>query len=195
MEVRAVAKYVKVQPRKVRQVAREVRGKSAVGMVQVLRFHPSKSAFVLRKVLVSAMSNAQENHNLDPDTLRIKAIVVDEGPKQKRIQARAMGRANRIFKKTAHITVVVEDGEAESAVKPHGTQAKARPTLAAKAGKGKKKAEASAPVEEAVVDETAAEPADEVTEVEASAEEAAVVEEATAAEATEGDAPEGEEKN
>ena len=185
MEVRAVAKYVKVQPRKVRQVAREVRGKSAVHMAHVLRFHPSKSAFALRKVLVSAIHNAQENHNLDVDTLRIATVMIDEGPKQKRIQARAMGRANRIFKRTSHITVVVEDGEPETTVKPHGTQAKDRPTLAVKAKGKKKSAKAEAKVEEPVVEETVTEEApveeataEATTEVEATTEEAPAEEEA-----------------
>lgn len=183
MEVRAVAKYVRVQPRKVRQVAREVRGKSAEQMLNVLRFHPSKSAFALRKVLASAIANAEENHNLDRGNLRVSAIMVDEGPTQKRIQARAMGRANRIFKRTSHITVVVEDGEPESAVKPHGTKAKARPTLVEKKSK-KKAAKSEAKVEEPVVEDVVAE--DAVVE-EAPAEEA-VTEEAPVAEATE-DAP------
>ena len=189
MEVRAVAKYVRVQPRKVRQVAREVRGKSAVQMAHVLRFHPSKSAFALRKVLMSAMANAHENHNLDMDSLRISTITIDEGPKQKRIQARAMGRANRIFKRTSHITVVVEDVEAEEAVKPHGTKAKSRPTLAEKKSKKKKaaKAEAAAePVTEEVKDEAAAEeaPVEEAKAEEPKAE-AAEAEETKAEESTE----------
>ncbi|HZH99045.1 MAG TPA: 50S ribosomal protein L22 [Fimbriimonadaceae bacterium] len=140
MEVRAVAKYVRVQPRKVRIIADEVRGKNAAYTTSLLRYHPSKSAQALRKVLISAMANAQENHNLSPETLRIATIMVDEGPRIKRIQARAMGRANRIVKKTSHITVVVEDAEPERAVKPHGTKAKARPTFGApKKGAGKKK--------------------------------------------------------
>lgn len=168
MEVRAVAKYVRVQPRKVRQVAREVRGKSAVDMVNVLRFHPSKSAFALRKVLISAIANAEENHGLNGHELRIRAITVDEGPKTKRIQARAMGRANRIEKKTSHITVVVEDFEPEAAVKPHGTKAKARPSLATKAkkAKGEKPSKKEEVKEEVVAEEVAAE----ATEAEVAAE-------------------------
>ncbi len=148
MEVRAVAKYIKVQPRKVRIVADKVRGLPAQHSVDVLRFHPSKGAFHLRKVIASAMANAVENHGAQPENLRVATIMVDEGPKQKRIQARAMGRANRILKKTSHITVVVEDYEGERKVKPHGTQAKPRPKFAAP-----KKAKA-APVEETKLEET-----------------------------------------
>ena len=111
MDVRAVAKYVRVQPRKVRLVASEVRGKSARAAADLLRFHPSKGARALRKVLISAMANAQENHGANPDTLRILKISVDEGPRLKRIRPRAMGRVNRILKKTSHITVVVRERE------------------------------------------------------------------------------------
>ncbi|RYG46881.1 50S ribosomal protein L22 [bacterium] len=129
MEVRAIAKYVKVQPRKVRIIADEVRGKDANYVSSLLRYHRSKSAFHLRKVLISAMANAQANHNLDPETLRVAAITVDEGPRQKRMQARAMGRGNRILKKTSHITVVVEDVDKAAEVKAHGTKAKPRPSF------------------------------------------------------------------
>jgi len=137
MEVRAIAKYVRVQPRKVRIIADEVRGKNAEHVVALLRYHTGKGAKALRKVLISAMHNAEENNKLSMDTLKIAAITVDEGPRLKRMQARAMGRGNRIIKKTSHITVVVEDAPLERAVKPHGTKAKPRPTFAASA-KGKK---------------------------------------------------------
>lgn len=149
MEVRATAKFVRVQPRKVRQIAREVRGKSAVRAADTLRFHPGKGARMLGKVIRSAIANAQENHQADPDNLRITDIRIDEGPVLKRIHARAMGRANRILKKMSHITVVVEEGEARRAVKPHGTKAKPRPTFAGPKGKGKKPV--AAKVEEAPV--------------------------------------------
>jgi large subunit ribosomal protein L22 len=125
----------------VRIIADEVRGKTAVQTAALLRYHSSKSAKALRKVLISAVANAVENHGLDPETLKVSTITVDEGPRLKRIQARAMGRANRIIKKTSHITVIVEDFDPEAAVKPHGTKAKARPTFAAPA-KGKKAAAA-----------------------------------------------------
>src|SRR5471030_547657 len=130
MEVKAVAKYVRVQPRKVRIIADEVRGKSATYTVGLLRYHTGKGAKALSQVLVSAMANAQENHGLSPELLKIAAITVDEGPRLKRMQARAMGRGNRIVKKTSHITVVVEDHEVEKPVKPHGTKSKPRPTFA-----------------------------------------------------------------
>jgi large subunit ribosomal protein L22 len=136
MEVKAVTKYVKVQPRKVRIVADEVRGKSAVYTAHQLRFHPSKAAFHLRKTLISAIHNAVNNHGLPVEELKITRILIDEGPKQKRIQQRAMGRAYRILKKTAHITVVVDQQDAEAIVRPHGTKPKARPTFAGVKKKG-----------------------------------------------------------
>jgi large subunit ribosomal protein L22 len=159
MEVRATAKYVRVQPRKVRIVADEIRGTSAVHSVGLLRYQRSKGAMALRKVLISAMANAQENHGIGPENLQISTIMVDEGPRLKRMQARAMGRGNRIIKKTSHITVVVEDVEPTKAVKPHGTKAKPRPTLSAPV-KGKKaaakpaEAAVEAPKEEAIEEAT-----------------------------------------
>ena len=136
MEVRATAKYVRVQPRKVRIIADEVRGKNAGHAAALLFHHTSKGARSLRKVLISAMANAAENHGLAPETLKIATIMVDEGPRLKRMTAKAMGRGARILKKTSHITVVVEEGEPEVAVKPHGAKAKPRPTFATKPGKG-----------------------------------------------------------
>jgi large subunit ribosomal protein L22 len=115
MEVRATAKYVRVQPRKVRIIADEVRGTSAVHTAGLLRYHKSKSAKALRKVLMSAVANSQANVEEDaripPERLKISTIFVDEGPRMKRMRARAMGRGARILKKTAHITVIVSRDE------------------------------------------------------------------------------------
>jgi len=162
MEVKAIAKYVRVQPRKVRIIADEVRGKSAVHTVSLLRYHTGKGAQALHQVLVSAMANAQENHGLSPEQLKIAAITVDEGPRLKRMQARAMGRGNRIVKKTSHITVTVEDYEAPKPVKPHGTKAKPRPTFAAptkrqRRGSGKGTAPEAAEVAPEVIEVPAVE--------------------------------------
>lgn len=177
MEVRAVAKYVKVQPRKVRVVAAEVKGASAVMSAHKLRFHPSKSATLLRKVLVSAIANAENNHGLAPQSLKIKSIAIDQGPVMKRMDAKAMGRGARIRRKTAHITVIVEDSAPEAA---EATKAKAKPRPKFEAPKKAKKAEKAAPVEEAK---------EEVKE-----EEAPVTEETPVEATAETTAPEGEEK-
>ena len=182
MEVKAIAKYVRVQPRKVRIIADEVRGKNAEHAAALLRYHTSKSARALRKVLISAMANAQENNNLSVETLKIAAITVDEGPRLKRMQARAMGRGNRIIKKTSHITVVVEDAPVERPVKPHGTKAKARPTFAAPT-KGKKGGAAKATKKDEENVAAAAPPVDETTDTDA--EEITAAQEATPVEASE----------
>lgn len=178
MEVRAVAKFIRVQPRKVRIIADQVRGVDVHRASGLLRFHTSKGAKVLYKVLTSAVANAMENHNIAPENLRIATIMVDEGPRLKRITARSMGRANRIVKKMSHVTVVVEEFEPQGAIKPHGTKAKPRPQFGAPAKKGKKKDEkpaAAAPVETEEVTEEIVIPAEETTaeEVMAGAEPAA----------------------
>lgn len=192
MEVRAVAKYVRVQPRKVRIIADEVRGKSAAYTVSLLRYHPSKSAKMLRKVIISAMANAAENHNLMPGRLEIKRIEVNEGPRIKRIQPRAMGRAFRIVKKMSHITVVVGEGEAVAVAKPHGTKPKARPTFAAPK-KGKKKAAEAKAEESMAAAEVVEAPVEETVEV-VEAAEAPVVEAEPVVEDVEAEKPETEEK-
>jgi large subunit ribosomal protein L22 len=208
MEVRAIAKFVRVQPRKVRIIADQVRGKSAVQTSALLRFHPSKGAKALRKVVVSAMANAQENHGIGPDQLTVAQIMVDEGPRMKRIQARSMGRANRITKKTSHITVIVQDVEPTATVKPHGTKSKPRPTFAAPS-KGRKKGTAASkseenavtPAPEEIEETSAAESATEVEAVEETQEPVATseastdaVSEETQAEASEPDAETADDK-
>jgi large subunit ribosomal protein L22 len=192
MEVKAVGKYVRVQPRKVRIVADELRGKPAAYSAALLRYHQSKASRALRKVLVSAMSNAQENHGLAPDAMRIASITVDEGPRLKRIQARAMGRAYRIVKKSSHITVVLEDYEGEPRIKPHGTKAKPRPSFEkiAKAAAKKKKADEPTPEDvEATAVETMGEGAATETPVEEAPVSEAPVEEAPVEEAPVEEAP------
>lgn len=196
MEVRAVAKYIRVQPRKVRIVAATVKGQAAVMSAHKLQYHPAKGAKLLRKVLVSAIANAVENHQLQPENLRICQINIDEGPRMKRITQRAQGRANRIIKKTSHITVVLEDYEPAADVKPHGSKAKPRPKFEAPKKSAPKKAEAvqETAVEEKTpqVEETVVEAVEETT-AEAPAVEAPTTE--VAAEETAGaEAPAEEEK-
>ena len=134
MEVKAVTKFVRVQPRKVRIVADEVRGKPAVYTAHQLMFHPSKAAFHLRKTLISAIHNAVNNHGMPVQELKIARIMIDEGPRMKRLEQRAMGRGYRILKKMSHITVIVDEAEPTLEVKPHGTKAKPRPKPPAPGG-------------------------------------------------------------
>lgn len=109
MEARAVARYVRISPQKARLVADMVRERKVDEAINTLRFVPKKGARVIRKVVESAVANATQNPAIDVDTLFIKRIYVDGGPMLKRIRARAMGRANRILKRTSHITVVLDE--------------------------------------------------------------------------------------
>ncbi|WP_457630194.1 50S ribosomal protein L22 [Oceanithermus sp.] len=109
MEAKAVAKYVRMSPRKVRLVADLIRGKSAEEADQILKFTNRRAAAPVRKVLKSAVANAVNNHDLLEDQLVVKAAYVDEGPTLKRILPRARGRADIIKKRTSHITIIVEE--------------------------------------------------------------------------------------
>ena len=113
MEARAILRTVRISPQKARLVADQVRGLKVNKADQVLTFSPKKAAGLIRKVLISAVSNAENNLGADIDELKVTKICVDEGPQLKRLHARAKGRANRIIKRTSHITVVVGDGRAD----------------------------------------------------------------------------------
>lgn len=113
MEVRAVAKYLRVSPRKARLVCDAVRGKDVREALAILQFLPNKSAVSIAKVVKSAAANAENNYDLDPDDLYVKRIFADDGPTVKRFRARARGRVNQILKRSCHITVIVEDREGE----------------------------------------------------------------------------------
>src|SRR5881396_661396 len=106
-EVRAVAKWVRMSPRKARLVAEHIRGRTVPEARTVLAFTPRAAARELEKVLRSAVANAEANHNLSGDDLVVSAAFVDEGPVMKRWRARARGRAARIHKPTCHITVTL----------------------------------------------------------------------------------------
>jgi large subunit ribosomal protein L22 len=109
MEVRAVAKRVKLSPQKARLVADLVRGKGVGEALNVLGFSTQKSAKVMRKVLESAIANAENNEGADVDELKVREIYVDAGFVMKRIKPRAKGRADRITKRTSHITIKLTD--------------------------------------------------------------------------------------
>lgn len=111
MEVKAVAKHIRISPRKVRYVADMVRGKSVVEARGILKLIPNRGGVPVLKVVNSAAANAEHNNDMNEDALYIKRIFVDEGVTWKRIKPRAMGRADRIFKRTCHITVVVSEKE------------------------------------------------------------------------------------
>ena len=105
---RAVARFVRSSPMKTRRVVDLVRGLPVDEALAILRFSPHAAAEPVAKVVASAAANAENNLDLDPDTLRVAVAMVDEGPTLKRIRPRAQGRAYRIRKRTSHITIEVE---------------------------------------------------------------------------------------
>jgi large subunit ribosomal protein L22 len=111
--VRASAKYVRMAPRKARLVADQVRGLPLPEARTLLRFSTRGAAVDIEKLLASAGANAEANHDLVADDLRIAEITVDEGPTLKRWRARARGRATRIDKKTCHVKVALTPTESE----------------------------------------------------------------------------------
>ena len=111
MRVSATAKRLRISPRKVRLVADQVRGKPVEKALNILNFNNRKGAALVRKVVESAMANAETNEGANIDDLTISAIAVDEGITIKRFRPRARGRADRILKRTCHVTVTVADGD------------------------------------------------------------------------------------
>ena len=112
MQTQAVLKFVRLSPQKGRLLADLVRGKPVGEALNTLTFSRQRAAGIIRKVLESAIANAENNDGADVDELKIAAIFVDEGPTMKRIRPRAKGRADRILKRTSHITIKVSDGRA-----------------------------------------------------------------------------------
>ncbi len=109
MEARAKARFVRVSPQRVRWLMNEVRGKKAGEAIQFLSFSPQKGARILKKLIDSAVANAEAHSEVDVDALVVKRIFADEGPILKRFRPRAMGRASRIRRRTSHLTVILDD--------------------------------------------------------------------------------------
>jgi large subunit ribosomal protein L22 len=148
MEAKAVVKFVRVPPRKARLVVDAVRGKHVQDALAILKFTPNFAARTVEKLIMSAAANAENNHHMNPDALKVVHICVDEGPRLKRIQPRAHGRAFRIIKRTSHISV----GLVESEIKPKRGEKKGIARTATAAPRTRKpaaKAEAAKPAEKA----------------------------------------------
>jgi large subunit ribosomal protein L22 len=111
MDVTAKYRYARISPQKCRLVADVVRGQPVGNAISILKFMPKKGADLVRKTLESAVANADSNHGLDVDDLKVASIQVDAAPVLKRFAARAKGRGARIVKRNSHITVVVSDGK------------------------------------------------------------------------------------
>jgi len=109
MEAFAKHRHARTSPQKARLVADQIRGLHVEKALEVLSYSPKKGADLVKKVLESAIANAEHNEGADIDELSVSKIFVDEGPTMKRIKPRAKGRADRILKRSSHITVVVSD--------------------------------------------------------------------------------------
>ena len=110
MQVSAKLTFIRITPQKARLVADQIRGKAVDRALEILKFSPRKAAGIIRKVLESAIANAEHNEGADVDELKVSEIFVNDGPTHRRFRARAKGRAASVLKRTSHITVVVSDG-------------------------------------------------------------------------------------
>ncbi len=109
IEVKAVSKYVRISPRKVHKLIGAIKGQPVETGINKLKFMPQKAAGLVEKVVRSALANADQNQDIDVDSLVIRNIIADQGPTLKRFKARARGRGTRILKRTAHITVILAE--------------------------------------------------------------------------------------
>ncbi|MCG6976992.1 MAG: 50S ribosomal protein L22 [Acidiferrobacterales bacterium] len=109
MQSKAILKHSRISPQKARLVANQVRGLPVARALELLKFSTKKAAHPIKKVLESAIANAEHNEGADIDELKVQAIQIDEGPVLKRFRARAKGRGTRILKRTSHITVTVAE--------------------------------------------------------------------------------------
>ncbi len=111
MEAKAVAKYVRMSPSKLKPVADLVRGKDLNEALNILKFTPGKGAEIIEKVVQSAAANAENNHDLNPDDLYVAEIYANQGPTMKRWRAGAQGRASMILKRSSHVGVTLKEKE------------------------------------------------------------------------------------
>ncbi len=107
MQTSATLRYARISPQKCRLVADQIRGRGVGAALQILEFSPKKAAHIVRKVLESAIANAEHNHGADIDELKVATVQVNEAPTYKRFRARAKGRGARILKRNSHITIEV----------------------------------------------------------------------------------------
>jgi large subunit ribosomal protein L22 len=114
MEARAITKFVRLSPRKVRLVVDQIRGKGVEEALNILKFVPRRSAGIVAKTLRTALANAENTQSVDVDRLFVKHVTVDEGGMWKRFMPRAQGRATRTRKRLSHITVVLDEAEERS---------------------------------------------------------------------------------
>lgn len=111
MEARAIAKHIRISPRKMKPIADLVRGKNANEAIAILKFTPRKGASILKKVIESAVANAENNHGMDLESLYVSEVYANQGPTMKRWKAGSMGKANPILRRTSHVGVVLKEKE------------------------------------------------------------------------------------
>lgn len=109
MQASAKLTFIRIAPRKARLVADQIRGKAVDRALEVLTFSPKKAARIIKRVLESAIANAEHNEGADIDELKVSSIFVNDGATHRRFRARAKGRAMKILKRTSHITIEVSD--------------------------------------------------------------------------------------
>ncbi len=109
MEAKAIARHIRIAPRKIRIVVDLIRGKNVGEAFAILKYTPKVGAEVVEKVLKSAIANAEHNCDLNADALYVSEVFVDQGPTLKRIHPRSRGQAFKILKRTSHVTVVVKE--------------------------------------------------------------------------------------
>jgi large subunit ribosomal protein L22 len=114
MEARAITKFIRVSPRKVRLVVDQIRGKGVEEALNILTFVPKRSAGIVAKTLRAAVANAENTQSIDVDRLFVKQAKVDEAGMWKRFTPRAQGRATRIRKRLSHVTIIVDEAEERS---------------------------------------------------------------------------------
>ncbi|WP_414049068.1 50S ribosomal protein L22 [Macrococcus animalis] len=122
MEAKAVARTIRIAPRKVRLVLDLIRGKEVAEAIAILKLTNKATSPVVEKLLMSALANAEHNYDMNVDTLIVKEAYANEGPTLKRFRPRAQGRASAINKRTSHITIVVGDKEAKTSNKEVTTE-------------------------------------------------------------------------
>jgi large subunit ribosomal protein L22 len=113
MEIKSVYKYARISSLKAREVTRAIQGMPVSNALSVLAYTPKKAALLVGKTLQSAVANAENNHEIDPETLIVKSAVATEGPSLSRIMPRARGSAAPIKKRMTHITIILAKGEEE----------------------------------------------------------------------------------
>ncbi|KJS32022.1 MAG: 50S ribosomal protein L22 [Desulfatitalea sp. BRH_c12] len=111
MEVKAVARYVRISPQKVRWMSDAIKGKPVEKALATIKFMPNKAAGIVEKVLRSAVANADQVPDINIDDLVVGNLIVDVGPTLKRFRARARGRGTRILKRTSHVTVILTEAK------------------------------------------------------------------------------------